>query len=121
MSLVAVLLSVSIQGHAQTGSSSQFERGAQVYQQHCGLCHGPDGRGGQGFARPIWGAGHDIAKFGSARGLFDYVQLLMPFDDPQKVNDDDKLAVIAFMLVRNGTLKQDQVLERSKAAATEIK
>ena len=108
--------------HAQSVSKkSQFERGAQLYEQHCALCHGAEGRGGQGFAAPIWGTGHDIAKFGSARGLFEYVQLFMPFDNPQKINDEDKLAVTAFVLVSNGTLKPDQPLNASTAAATPIK
>ena len=119
--LTLLVLSASIPCEAQTNSKSQFERGAQIYQQHCALCHGAEGRGGQGFSRPIWGAGHDIAKFGSARGLFEYVQLLMPFDNPQKITDEDKLAVTAFVLVSNGTLKPDQTLDASKAAATPIK
>ena len=106
---------------AQAVSKSQFERGAQLYEQNCALCHGAEGRGGQGFAGPIWGAGHDITKFGSARGLFEYVQLFMPFDNPQKITDEEQLSVIAFMLIRNGSLARDQALELSKAAATLIK
>ena len=119
--ILAVMLGASTTCLAQTASKSQFERGAQIYAQHCALCHGVEGRGGQGFAGPIWGAGHDIAKFGSARGLFEYVQLLMPFDNPQKITDEEKLAVVAFMLMNNGTIGRDQTLEPSKAAATPIK
>ena len=57
------------------------------------------------FPHPIWGPGHDIAKFGHAKGLFEYLQLMMPFDDPSKLNDSQKTAIVAYMLVQNGTLR----------------
>jgi hypothetical protein len=59
------------------------------------------------FPRPIWGPGHDIGKFGTAKGLFEYVQMLMPFDNPAKIDDAAKTAIVAYMLVRNGNLKPD--------------
>lgn len=86
------------------GASEQVVQGGQLYQQHCALCHGPTGRDGTTFPRPIWGPGHDLGKFGTANGLFDYLQLMMPFDDPNKLNDQQKTAVAAYMLVRNGSL-----------------
>jgi mono/diheme cytochrome c family protein len=92
------------------GASSQVLQGARLYQQHCALCHGAKGRDANVFPRPIWGPGHDIAKFGTARGLFEYVQLLMPFDDPAKIDDAAKTAIVNYMLVRNGNLKPDKPL-----------
>jgi mono/diheme cytochrome c family protein len=86
------------------GASEQVVQGGQLYQQHCALCHGATGRDATVFPRPIWGPGHDIAKFSTAKGLFDYLQMLMPFDDPAKLNDQQKTAVTAYMLVRNGNL-----------------
>lgn len=93
-----------------SGASTQVRAGAALFQQHCALCHGATGRDAAVFPRPIWGAGHDIAKFGHARGLFEYVQLLMPFDNPAKLDDTAKTAVVAYMLVRNGDLKPAEVL-----------
>jgi len=84
--------------------------GAQLYQKNCALCHGAKGRDATVFPRPIWGAGHDIGKFANAKGLFEYVQLLMPFDDPTKIDDAGKTAIVGYMLVRNGSLKADQTL-----------
>lgn len=95
---------------APAGLSAQISEGAQLYQQHCALCHGANGRDATVFPRPIWGPGHDIAKFGTAKGLFEYLQLLMPFDDPSKLNDAQKTAVAAFMLHRNGNLAADASL-----------
>ena len=87
------------------GASAQVLSGAALYQQHCALCHGAKGRDATVFPRPIWGPGHDIGKFGNAKGLFEYVQLLMPFDNPAKIDDAAKTAIVAYMLVRNGNLK----------------
>ena len=86
------------------GASAQVVQGGQLYAQHCALCHGASGRDATVFPRPIWGPGHDLGKFGNAKGLFDYLQLLMPFDDPAKLNDAQKTAVTAYMLARNGSL-----------------
>jgi cytochrome c len=92
------------------GASEQVLQGARLFHQHCSLCHGARGRDAQVFPRPIWGPGHDIAKFGDAKGLFEYLQLLMPFDNPQKIDDASKLAILAYMLVRNGNLPAAQSL-----------
>ncbi len=92
------------------GASAQVIKGGALYQQNCALCHGPKGRDASVFPRPIWGPGHDIAKFGNAKGLFDYVQLLMPFDNPAKIDDAAKTAIVAYMLARNGSLKPGQSL-----------
>jgi mono/diheme cytochrome c family protein len=94
------------------GASAQVQSGAQLYQQHCALCHGASGRDATVFPRPIWGPGHDIAKFGTAKGLFEYMQLLMPFDNPAKIDDEAKTAIVAYMLVRNGNLKSAESLPK---------
>jgi len=108
--VVAVIVTASVGATAQSmlpNASAQVKAGAKLYEQHCALCHGAEGRNATVFPRPIWGPGHDIAKFGNSRGLFEYVQLMMPFDNPQKMGDADKLAVAAFMLERNRSLKPD--------------
>ena len=106
---------------APARAAVQVEQGASLYRQHCVLCHGAEGRGGQGFPRPIWGAGHDLAKFGTARGLLEYMQLLMPFDNPQKMTDAEKLAVVAYMLARNGNWKAEAALEPAQAGSVAVK
>jgi cytochrome c len=93
-------------------ASAQVLSGAQLYQQHCALCHGAKGRDASVFPRPIWGPGHDIGKFGTAKGLFEYLQMLMPFDNPAKIDDDAKTAIVAYMLVRNGDMKAGVAITR---------
>lgn len=92
------------------GASAQVLQGASLYQQNCALCHGVNGRDASVFPRPIWGNGHDIAKFSNAKGLFEYLQMLMPFDNPAKVNDVEKTAITSYMLVRNGNLLASETL-----------
>lgn len=92
------------------GASAQVLQGASLYQQNCALCHGVNGRDASVFPRPIWGNGHDIAKFSNSKGLFEYLQMLMPFDNPAKVNDVEKTAITSYMLVRNGNLLASETL-----------
>lgn len=108
-------------GQAAPSASAQIDQGARHYQEHCALCHGADGRGGQGFPRPIWGTGHDLKKFGTAQGLFEYVQLLMPFDNPQKLDNAQKFAVVVYMLERNANLTTGTELTPANAARVAIK
>jgi mono/diheme cytochrome c family protein len=111
---LAVLLPVAALAQSSAGvpanASAQVKAGAKLYEQHCALCHGASGRNATVFPRPIWGPGHDIAKFSTSQGLFEYVQLMMPFDNPQKIGDAEKLAISAFMLERNGSIKPDALL-----------
>lgn len=91
-------------------ASAQVLKGGLLYQQNCALCHGPNGRDAIPFPRPIWGSGHDLGKFNNAKGLFEYLQMLMPFDNPAKIDDSAKSAIVAYMLVRNGNLKPAESL-----------
>jgi cytochrome c len=92
-------------------ASQQVKAGAIVFKQHCAQCHGAQGQGAQAFARPIWGKGSTISKFGTAQGLTEYVVMMMPFDDPKKLKESDKTAVVAYMLVRNKSLQATVTLQ----------
>jgi hypothetical protein len=47
--------------------------------------------------------------------------MLMPFDDPAKVNDDGKTAITAYMLVRNGDLPPGVTLPLGGSTAASIR
>ncbi|WP_161988461.1 c-type cytochrome [Elioraea sp. Yellowstone] len=102
-------------------ASSQVERGRAVYAEACAVCHGEDGRGGAGFGNPIWGEGAQIRKFRHGAGLLEYNLTLMPFDDPTRVSDDDKLAVTAYILARHGAMAEGATLSEAEAAAIAIR
>lgn len=100
--------------------ANQFEKGEKLYNENCAVCHGADGKGGQGYNTPIWGSGAQPSKFGSVQGLFEYIQLLMPFDDPTRVSDEEKWAILHFMLVSHGAMKADQTLDPTTAPSVKI-
>jgi len=115
--LIAVAISFSASSHAQSnppnipsGASAQIADGANLYQANCAICHGANGRDAAAFPRPIWGQGQDIKKFLTSKGLFEYLQMLMPFDDPNKINNQQKTAITAFMLFQNGNTPANTTL-----------
>ena len=101
--------------------SAQITEGARIYAEACAVCHGADGRGGAGYPNPIWGEGAQIRKFSHAQGLFEYNQLLMPFDDPTKLNNDEKWAVVVYILANHEIIAREGELSRDEASSIEIR
>ncbi len=123
---VAAALGASIAATVPAASpgkaeNPQLERGRAVYAAACAVCHGDDGRGGAGYGNPIWGPGAQIAKFGKAAELLAYNLMLMPFDDPTRVPDEDKLAVTAYLLHRHGVLAEGVELTEETARALALR
>ena len=101
--------------------SAQVAAGKEVYAQFCTLCHGPDGKRGEGFQTPIWGQGSLIAaKFGNVQAMIDYMQI-MPFNDPALINDTQRLAVIAYVLANHGTIPRSGEVTAQGASSIPIK
>jgi mono/diheme cytochrome c family protein len=102
--------------------SAQIAAGRALYAEHCALCHGPDGKRGAGFQTPIWGQGTMIgSKFAHAQGLFEYMQMLMPFQDPAILTDDQKMAVVAYMLANHGAIPPSGEVAASNMASIPIR
>lgn len=116
--LVGAALSTG--GLARANDSEQFRRGEALFKEFCVMCHGENGRGGQGYANPIWGAGAQIKKFKNAQGLFEYHQLLMPFNDPALLNDEQKWAVTAYVLANHAVLGRGDTLDPATAVQLTI-
>lgn len=105
MSLAVLVLTVAtVPVFAQPAPSAQVTIGAALYAEHCAVCHGVDGKRGAGFQTPIWGPGTQIAKFANAQGLFEYNQMLMPFNDPTTLNNEQKMAITAYILANHGAM-----------------
>ncbi|RXT45594.1 hypothetical protein B6S44_27335 [Bosea sp. Tri-44] len=117
--LLAAALGVSSYAAAQ--ESPQVAQGKALYGEFCTICHGADGKRGEGFQTPIWGPGTLIAKFGTAQGLFEYHQMMMPFNDPNLMNDEQKWAVVAFLLANHGAIKPADTVSAANASAIPIK
>lgn len=116
--LAALAVALPVVAHAQ---SSQYREGEKLFAETCALCHGPAGRGGAAYANPIWGSGAQLAKYGTAQGLFEYHQMLMPFDNPGRVSDELKWAVTLFVLANHGTVGSDTTLGPTNAASVRIR
>ena len=105
----------------QTALSPQVAEGQRLYAEYCAACHGEDGRRGAGFQTPIWGERTQIRKFSTAFGLFEYNQMMMPFDDPAKLTDEQKWAIVAYMLANHGAIARDATLDPGRAAEITIR
>jgi mono/diheme cytochrome c family protein len=101
--------------------SEQVTQGKAVFAEFCTLCHGADGKRGEGFQTPIWGEGSFIAtKFGNANTMIEYMQT-MPFNDPTLINDTQRLAVVAYLLAQHGAIPKDGQITPQSAASVAIK
>lgn len=79
-------------------------RGAPLFQQKCGSCHGPDGEGarqpdGKVVYPPLWGSrsynwGAGMARVDLAAG---FIKANMPFDQPGSLSDQDAWDIAAFV------------------------
>jgi cytochrome c len=93
--------------------------GGQIYAHKCASCHGPTGVegpstrliGGQGTLRsqdPIKTVG---SYWPYATTLYDYIYRAMPFTTPQSLTSDEVYALVAWLLARNGIVKDDAVMD----------
>ena len=121
MAATALAVALGSPYAAAAQESAQVGQGKALYGQFCTQCHGADGKRGEGYHTPIWGPGSLIAKFETAQGLFEYHQMLMPFNDPSLMTDEQKLAVVAYLLVNHGTIRPADTLSPSNAPSTAIK
>lgn len=117
--LALAALAASLPAHAQ--QSAQVREGARLFAEACAVCHGEDGRRGAGYQTPIWGQGAQIRRFETAMGLFEYNQMLMPFDDPSRLTDEQKWAITAYMLANHGAMEPGAELRPDTAAGVRIR
>ena len=95
--------------------------GKRLYAQHCGACHGPDGKqqgnelaGGVGTltgARPLKTVG---SYWPYATTLFDYVARAMPYGNEKSLSASETYAVVAYVLYLNDILSASAVLNREQ-------
>jgi S-disulfanyl-L-cysteine oxidoreductase SoxD len=105
---------------ARANDSEQIRLGAELYKEHCAKCHGENGKGGPGYPHPMWGEGAQIRKFKTAQAMIEYNRLLMPFDNPGILTDEQILAVTAFVLANHGALGRSATLDAASAGKLAI-
>lgn len=77
--------------------ATQLTQGEAIFAEHCAHCHGAAGEGGPGYPNSIVSA-RSLAKFRTAKGLYDYNRMMMPFDDPARLTAREKWEVTAYLL-----------------------
>jgi S-disulfanyl-L-cysteine oxidoreductase SoxD len=100
-------------------TSEQADRGAGVYAQRCGACHGA-ALNGTGEAPPLIG-GEFVSHWDTLTvgDLYDRVRTTMPQNDPMSMTRDEYADVLAFLLKTNGFPAGAQPLDkRSEVLAT---
>lgn len=102
------------------GSGSAVE-GAKVFAAKCAVCHGKNGEGQYPYNRLVGGVGtlntpNPIITPGSywphPTTLWDFINRAMPEGSAGTLPPDEVYAVTAFILFRNGIIKETDVLDK---------
>ena len=91
--------------------AQQLERGAAVYRRECQHCHDVEGAIGVPLTSRV------LASFGTARRLFNYVQLSMPYQAPRTLAGGEYWDVVAFLVARHALAPDTIILTPDVAAA----
>jgi mono/diheme cytochrome c family protein len=100
-------------------TGAQADRGASVYAQRCGACHGA-ALNGTGEAPPLIG-GEFVSHWDTMTvgDLYDRIRTTMPQNDPMSMTREEYADVLAFVLKSNGFPAGAQELDkRSEVLAT---
>lgn len=100
-------------------TADQAERGAGVYAQRCGACHGA-ALNGTGEAPALVG-GEFVSHWDTMTvgDLYDRVRTTMPQNDPMSMTREEYADVLAFLLKNNGFPVGNQPMDkRSEVLAT---
>lgn len=118
--IAALDITILPDGRGLPVGKGSVQRGMTVYAANCARCHGPDGEGSKDYPRLVGGrgtlsAGEPILTVGSywpyATTVWDYVRRAMPYDRPGSLSPDDIYAVVAYLLFRNGIVREDATLD----------
>ncbi len=91
----------------------EFARGAEVFDEECAACHGPDGQGVPGVGGPpVMGTdalqvdpppdADRERRFETGKDVLDYVGETMPLDDPGGLAEEENRQVVAYLLADRG-------------------
>lgn len=114
-------------GEGLPAGSGTVAEGERVFQTHCIACHGPTGTEGpndQLVGSEAWGEWPGSVTVGGywpyATTLYDYITRAMPQLTPGILTADQKYAVIAFILNRNGIVSEDAVMNAETLPAVRM-
>jgi len=102
------------------GSGTAVE-GAKIYAAKCSFCHGKNAEGNFPFARLAGGVGtlntptpqkSAASYLPYATTIWDFINRAMPRDAEGTLSPSEVYAVTAFILFKNGTIKETDVLDK---------
>lgn len=131
--IAALDIDVRPDGAGLPAGSGTAQAGGAVYARKCAACHGANGEGGAAEAL-VGVEPKTIAPFGPAyerwRGdrpdvpftignywpyattIFDYVRRAMPVDAPGSLTADEAYAIVAWLLVKNEIIAENDPMNR---------
>jgi cytochrome c len=117
-------ISISPTGKELPPGSGTAKEGAPLYMQKCASCHGGTGAGGRApklvkgattsmpCLEPCINDGNVMAKeIPYATTIWDYINRGMPFSQEGSLKPNEVYALTAFLLYKNGVIKEDDVLD----------
>jgi S-disulfanyl-L-cysteine oxidoreductase SoxD len=119
-------------GQELPGGSGSAKQGAVVYAERCEVCHGKNGESGvlrrlvlgkpgAPFRGPFKPEHRDsVAYYPYATIAWDYINRAMPVPKPGSLTHDEVYAVTAFLLYRNGIIKEDEVMDAKTLPKVEM-
>jgi cytochrome c len=139
--IVTGVLVVLVAGSALAYTAEQAERGAQVYAEHCAVCHGGRAEGGQVPAqferlagwtapplvgdkalprKPRQGQSLRQGLFRSAYDLLSFVEATMPAQEPAGLRTEQYQDVTAYILQAGGLPPDGHPLDEAQAARIKL-
>ncbi len=121
-------IDVSPSGEGLPPGQGTVKHGAQVYAKTCAGCHGPTGvegpmvplvggRGTLATAEPVKTVG---SYWPEATTLYDYIYRTMPYTAPQSLTPDEVYSLVAWLLFRNGIIREDAVMDARTLPAVQM-
>jgi cytochrome c len=115
-------------GEGLPPGSGSAATGATVYQQHCVVCHGEEGKNG---LHDSLAGGRDTIRgpmpnktVGSywpyATTLFDYIRRAMPYQNPGNLSNDELYALTAYVLYLNGIVGESDTIDAGSLPLAEM-
>jgi cytochrome c len=98
-------------------SDAQAQKGIDVYETQCGMCHGANMEGAQGPTL----LGQTLAShYATVGDLMQFIVQNMPMSDPGSLSHDDYVDILAFILQKNGWPSGDRLLAFADASASKV-
>jgi len=102
--------------------SGSVQRGREIYERSCAVCHGLQGKGNGEYPALVGGIGSlksdkPVLTIGSywpyATTVWDYTRRSMPYERPGTLSDDEVYAVTAYLLKLNNIVGETESLDQN--------